>query len=282
MTKMAFAKLFPSHSSLSYLPDVLYTSMDDLATAAKSNENKPEDQVQRTSMKALSKKGKDGEEERSSAPLPFPWKVHDLLNDAEAEGFTHIVSWLPGHTAFRVHKQKLFVEEIMPRYFKQTKYRSFRRQLNLWGFERLLRGPLRGGYHNPNFVHRRPSLCHNMKRVEIKGIEQMKIAMAKKSFNSSSAMKDIKNDLPDPMLSFSSSFSSLKATWTYPLSKDLFDDDTLSSVLPKSFFDVSQGAEDQTPVLAFEPSDDKRSVQAEKTLRSVEKLIQPSFLTCSQ
>jgi len=107
-------------------------------------------------------------EDRPFSSLPFPWKVHELLGDAEAEGYTDIVSWMPGNVAFRVHKQKLFTKHIMPRYFKQTKYRSFRRQLNLWGFERLESGPNRGGYWNPNFVHQRPSLCHNMKRTEVK------------------------------------------------------------------------------------------------------------------
>ena len=82
-----------------------------MTTTKKKEESKPQNQVSKSFDKASVKK----QEELSSSTIPFPWKVHQLLNDAETQGFTHIVSWLPGHTAFRVHKQKLFVQEIMPR-----------------------------------------------------------------------------------------------------------------------------------------------------------------------
>lgn len=268
---MTFAELFPSHSSFSYLPDVLYTTKDEMTTTKKKEESKPQNQVSKSFDKASVKK----QEELSSSTIPFPWKVHQLLNDAETQGFTHIVSWLPGHTAFRVHKQNLFVQEIMPRYFKQTKYRSFRRQLNLWGFERLLRGPNRGGYQNANFVHRRPSLCHKMKRVEIKGIENMKLAMASAPIKTMNSMKDMKSGLPDNMLSFSSSI----IEWKDPSSMDLFDDDTLSSVLPNCFFDVSPGSDDQSPIESIE---NERRIQTEMTLSIGEQRINPFFFTYSQ
>ena len=39
------------------------------------------------------------------------------------------VSWQPGNKCFRVHDPNQFVSTVMPRFFKQTKYKSFQRQL---------------------------------------------------------------------------------------------------------------------------------------------------------
>jgi hypothetical protein len=64
----------------------------------------------------------------------FPWKLHDMLDHVNKEGQDSIVSWLPGGRAFKVHMPDLFVERIMKRFFNQTKYKSFQRQVNLWGF----------------------------------------------------------------------------------------------------------------------------------------------------
>lgn len=66
--------------------------------------------------------------------VPFPWKLHEMLEAAEMEGFANIVSWLPDRCSFRVHKVEVFVRDIMPRFFRQTKYKSFQRQrkFHIW------------------------------------------------------------------------------------------------------------------------------------------------------
>jgi hypothetical protein len=60
--------------------------------------------------------------------LPFPWKLHTLLDDAEREGYQDIVSWEADGAAFRVHKPFEFCEFFLGRYFRQSKYESFTRQ----------------------------------------------------------------------------------------------------------------------------------------------------------
>jgi hypothetical protein len=100
--------------------------------------------------------------------VQFPWKLHEMLDDADVEGFSDIVSWLPDST-FKVHQTGVFVEGIMPRYFKKIKFKSFRRQINMWGFERIKGGAGMGGYRHSSFIRGMPSFCRKMKRVKIKG-----------------------------------------------------------------------------------------------------------------
>jgi hypothetical protein len=114
----------------------------------------------------------DDEPQSSSAMsqcIPFPWKLHEMLDTAEKEGREFIVSWLPQGNGFRVHSSESFVSRVMPRYFKQTKYKSFQRQLNIWGFQRIIQGSDKGGYTHLNFLRGKPSLCRHMRRQKIKG-----------------------------------------------------------------------------------------------------------------
>jgi hypothetical protein len=100
---------------------------------------------------------------------PFPVKLHQMLEGNAANGMDHIASWQPHGRCFVVHKQREFVDLIMPEYFQQSKYPSFQRQLNLYGFKRITKGPDRNGYHHPNFLRGRPELTHTMVRIKVKG-----------------------------------------------------------------------------------------------------------------
>ena len=66
--------------------------------------------------------------------------MHELLTKAEESGDDHIVSWLPGGKAFKVHKKVEFTNTILPTLFNATKYKSFQRNLNLWGFDTITEG----------------------------------------------------------------------------------------------------------------------------------------------
>jgi hypothetical protein len=115
----------------------------------------------------------DGHHDKSIAKggvtTPFPWKLHDMLDDRDKEGKHSIVTWQPHGRAFMVHKPKEFVDQIMHHYFNQTKYASFQRQLNLYGFSRLSHGPDKGAYFHMAFVRGSRNLCRSMIRQKIKG-----------------------------------------------------------------------------------------------------------------
>ncbi len=106
---------------------------------------------------------------KGGVAVPFPLKLHELLDKVHEEGQQHIVSWQPHGRAFVVRQPKTFVEDLMPRFFRQTKLTSFQRQLNLYGFSRLTRGPDAGGYYHELFLRGKPHLTRRMIRTKIKG-----------------------------------------------------------------------------------------------------------------
>lgn len=100
----------------------------------------------------------------------FPWKLHDMLRTCITEDKESIVAWLSHGNSFKVHNVPVFVSEILPLFFKQTKYKSFQRQLNLWGFERIQNGPEKGAYYARQFLRDKPILCRHLTRQRAKKV----------------------------------------------------------------------------------------------------------------
>jgi hypothetical protein len=91
----------------------------------------------------------------------FPRKLYRLLEDAETNpAYQAIVSWNMDGKAFKVHCKKRFVELILPNYFDQTQYASFRRQLNMYSYQRVSIGT----YTNPFFMRGRKDLLDKVVR----------------------------------------------------------------------------------------------------------------------
>jgi hypothetical protein len=81
------------------------------------------------------KKGTNNNSSRSSAGrrLTFPEKLMELLNN---EDYRESMSWLPNGNAFAL-QPTMFTKEILPKHFEGTKFESFTRKLNRWGFKRI-------------------------------------------------------------------------------------------------------------------------------------------------
>ena len=148
---------------------------DRVAPPKPSRSTKPSssgvDPIKETSF---TKGANDSKTEKHS--LPFPFALHNMLSVAEEQGKTSVVSWLPHGKAFRVNNKEVFVATMMTKYFKQTKFKSFQRQLNLWGFTRVTEGADTGAYFHTYFVRGEPALCKMMTRQKIKGASAPAIA----------------------------------------------------------------------------------------------------------
>ncbi|CAB9498988.1 stress transcription factor B-1 [Seminavis robusta] len=117
---------------------------------------------------------------------PFPEKLHRLLLEVELSGRTDVISFVSEGRAFAIHKSEVFFREIVPLYFRQSRLSSFKRQLNLYGFELINTGPSRGAYYHELFQRDQPDLCRRMRRVAVK----VSAAAASKAKDTKSSTSD--------------------------------------------------------------------------------------------
>ena len=72
-------------------------------------------------------------EKHKKSDRNFPARLHVILSN---EQYSHIISWMPHGRAWKVKNKELLVEEVIPKFFGQSKFASFARQLSGWGFKR--------------------------------------------------------------------------------------------------------------------------------------------------
>lgn len=130
---------------------------------------------------------------------PFPEKLHRLLLEVEAAGRADVISFVANGRAFAIHKADAFFKEIVPLYFRQSRLSSFKRQLNLYGFELINTGPARGGYYHEMFVKERPELCRRMRRVAVKVAPSKDGTPKKKGKNKTADTEDPQTIDPSPL-----------------------------------------------------------------------------------
>lgn len=80
---------------------------------------------------------------KPNAALTFPEKMMNLMKYANEMGQKEkqfCVSWLPDGKAFVIYDIKDFTNDVIPKFFKASKFCSFTRKLYRWGFRQLNRG----------------------------------------------------------------------------------------------------------------------------------------------
>eukprot|EP00934_Nitzschia_sp_Nitz4_P000463 Nitzschia sp. Nitz4//scaffold57_size113557//97646//98602//NITZ4_004007-RA/size113557-processed-gene-0.19-mRNA-1//1//CDS//3329554894//463//frame0 len=93
----------------------------------------------------------------------FPQRLHNLMEYVEQQGLQHVITWVFQGRGVMIHNPDGLVK-LLPLFFSQTKYRSFRRQLNMWHFERIESGPHKGAFIHPYFVRDDRELSSCMSR----------------------------------------------------------------------------------------------------------------------
>ncbi|KAL2894650.1 Heat stress transcription factor B-4 [Bienertia sinuspersici] len=72
---------------------------------------------------------------KSVVPAPFLTKTYHLVDEPSTD---HIVSWGEDHSTFVVWRPPEFARDLLPSYFKHNNFSSFVRQLNTYGFRKIV------------------------------------------------------------------------------------------------------------------------------------------------
>ncbi|CAM9512467.1 unnamed protein product [Choristocarpus tenellus] len=97
---------------------------------------------------------------KRGAPQAFARKLYEILTTESSE----VIGWNKAGTAFHVRNVETFAEEILTKYYRHSKFSSFQRQLNLYSFRKIVKGPDAGGYAHAMFRRERPDDLYQVRR----------------------------------------------------------------------------------------------------------------------
>mmetsp|Transcript_96438 Transcript_96438/g.274945 ORF Transcript_96438/g.274945 Transcript_96438/m.274945 type:complete len:530 (+) Transcript_96438:90-1679(+) len=98
---------------------------------------------------------------RRGAPQVFPRKLYEILTNERSD----VIGWTSSGKSFIILEMEIFVNEILMNYFRHQKYSSFQRQLNLYGFRKIQKGPDTGAYAHEHFLRDQPESLTFVRRM---------------------------------------------------------------------------------------------------------------------
>ncbi|KAG5177876.1 HSF-type DNA-binding-domain-containing protein, partial [Tribonema minus] len=99
----------------------------------------------------------------ATAPAGFPYVLISILENESPE----IITWSSTGRAFGIRNMAAFKTKILPQYFKHDKFSSFQRQLNLYGFRKIVKGRESGCYIHCYFQRGHPELLKQVRRGQV-------------------------------------------------------------------------------------------------------------------
>ncbi|CAH8392039.1 unnamed protein product [Eruca vesicaria subsp. sativa] len=106
--------------------------------------------------------GGGGTDSQRSIPTPFLTKTYQLVDDPV---YDELISWNEDGSAFIVWKPAEFARDLLPKYFKHNNFSSFVRQLNTYGFRKVV--PDRWEFSNDCFRRGEKILLRDIQRRKI-------------------------------------------------------------------------------------------------------------------
>ncbi|KAI6672321.1 hypothetical protein NL676_000227 [Syzygium grande] len=103
-----------------------------------------------------------GGEPQRPAPTPFLAKTYQLVDDPAIDD---VISWSDDGSAFVVWNPTAFARDLLPRCFKHNNFSSFVRQLNTYGFRKVV--PDRWEFSNDCFRRGEKRLLREIQRRKI-------------------------------------------------------------------------------------------------------------------
>ncbi|XP_017285207.1 heat shock factor protein 1 isoform X2 [Kryptolebias marmoratus] len=121
----------------------------------------------------------------------FLTKLWTLVEDPETDP---LICWSPSGTSFHVFDQGRFAKEVLPKFFKHNNMASFIRQLNMYGFRKVVHIE-QGGlvkpekddteFQHPFFVRGQEQLLENIKRkvTNVSSVRQEEVKISADEVN---------------------------------------------------------------------------------------------------
>ncbi|CAM9395745.1 unnamed protein product, partial [Phaeothamnion confervicola] len=97
---------------------------------------------------------------KRGAPQAFAQKLFEILSNEDQE----VVCWTASGSGFVLKDPRRFSEEVLIKYFRRNIFSSFQRQLNLYGFRKITKGPDAGAYCHPFFHRDKPEMLYYVRR----------------------------------------------------------------------------------------------------------------------
>lgn len=101
-------------------------------------------------------------QQKSSLPTPFLTKTYQLVEDTTVDD---IISWNEDGTTFIVWRPAEFARDLLPKFFKHNNFSSFVRQLNTYGFRKIV--PDRWEFCNDCFKRGEKKLLSDIQRRKV-------------------------------------------------------------------------------------------------------------------
>lgn len=120
----------------------------------------------------------DTSDMQRSLPAPFLTKTYQLVDDSSTDD---IISWNECGSAFVVWRPPEFARDLLPNYFKHSNFSSFVRQLNTYGFKKIV--PDRWEFANDYFKKGERHLLvdiHRRKAVQLVSMSSLPTSLPSK------------------------------------------------------------------------------------------------------